>query len=312
MIINVKKIGYTSETTLGILEISEGDIRIDEQAIMAIDGATGNSGVAILRKRDGALYNVVSLTRESGEEPVRYKIEFKQFLNRVLRANKNIEYVYYEEPIIEYVTAVQNLMMLRSTVKELKIENEPYFNYLGYSEINNLKWKKIFISPDKLPQTSEAQKKAVRGRLLQYLPMLDNISQDEIDAICMGYASLRMIALGYAENELESKKKAKPFSYNVDFIGAEDIDTAIELFFSEKTKVPASVTKNGVMYVEIGGKSSFDKTIYQSMGIEDKLLVIGFSPDKYGDLILKYRLGSLSVMNSMIYAFVWRKARRHT
>ena len=71
------------------------------------------------------MYSCISVTRESGEEPVRYKVRLKELIAELLRENRNINYVYYEEPIIEYATAVPNLMMLRTTVQELKIENEP-------------------------------------------------------------------------------------------------------------------------------------------------------------------------------------------
>lgn len=293
-----------------VIEIEANDINVTEDAILAIDGSTSNSGLAILRKKDGALYNCMAISRESDEEPVRYKVRLKEFIKELLRANKNITYVYYEEPIVEYVSAVPNLMMLRTMVNEIKIENEPEFNYVGNSELNNRKWKKAFITPDKLPEKSEAQKKIVRDRLLQSLPMVENVTQDEIDAIAMGYAALKMMAMGYDEDELQSKKKAKKFQYNIDFVGADNESNAIEYFFECGNKVPASVIENGMKYIEIGQRADFDKTVYEEMGADDKLLVVAFPSDKHCDLVLKYRIGSIAALNDYIYAFVWRKARK--
>ena len=310
MKIEAKRVGLDSSGNAVVIGIDTKDIHVNEEAILSIDGSTSNSGLAILRKRDGAMYSCISVTRESGEEPVRYKVRLKELIAELLRENRNINYVYYEEPIIEYATAVPNLMMLRTTVQELKIENEPEFNYIGNSEINNKKWKKVFIAPEKLPDTSEAQKNVVRDKLIKYMPMLNAVSQDEIDAIAMGYAALKMVAMGYSEEELQSKKKAKPFQYNIDFVGAENEEFAVEYFFDSGTKVPASVLSNGIKYVEINKKANFDKTIYSEMGPDDKLLIIGFPSDEHSDLVLKYKIGTLAAMNSFLYAFVWRKARK--
>lgn len=291
-------------------EITQQDIVLNQESVIAIDGSTSNSGLAILNKSTGAMCACIAATRENKEDPVRYKINLKRFIAGLLREHRNITYVYYEEPIIEYASAVANLMMLRSMVTELKIENEPEFDYVGNSEVNNKKWKRVFMEPTKLPDKSEDQKRVVRERLLMYMPMLEGITQDEVDAIAMGFAAIKMTLAGYAENELESKKKAKPFQYNIEFVGADNENTAIEDFFASDIRVPTSVLNNGLRYVEIGPRANFDKTVYNEMSDEDKLLVIGFNSDKHCDLILKHKIGPLSATYSMLYAFVWRKARK--
>lgn len=309
MIVTARKIDLVNGVPT-LVQINLDSLNVKTDAVMAIDGSTSNSGVAILDRADGGLYACAALTREKGEEPVRYKVRFKEFIIDTLRKHREIRYIYYEEPTLEYATAIANLMMLRTSVEEIKIEHEQEFSYVGNSEENNLKWKKAFLAPSKVPAGSENQKKAVRDKLLSYMPMLEGITQDEVDAYCMGFAAIKMRNEGYAEDELQSKKKAKPFQYEVEFIGADNEEYAIEEFLSYELKVPAVVLENGLKSVNIGPRANFDKTVYEEMGQDDKLLIIGFPSDKHGDIILKYRIGELAAMNDRLYAFIWRKSRK--
>lgn len=291
-------------------EIPLEDIRVGNYAILAIDGSTSNSGLAILRESDGALMYSMCATRDSsGETPVHYKVRLKRQVTDILRRNKFIREVYYEEPVIANITAVANLFMLRTFIEEMIIENEPEFDYIKHYEISNMRWKKEFLAPAKIPQGTDNQKKAVREKIEMGLPFLNKVTQDEIDAICMGYVVCTYLKDGKSGEELQSKKKAHPFKYNITFIGAEqDDDMLVELW--DVFKGPKKLMENGISFTEIDGKRNFEKHIYETMGDEDKLLIIKFSSKHHGNLALQHKIGNLTAQYPYIYALVWRVTRK--
>lgn len=293
-------------------EVPLEDIKVDNYSILSIDGSTTNSGLAIHREYDGALLYSIKATRDSsGETPVHYKIRLKRAVMDILKRNKYITQVYYEEPVIANITAVANLFMLRTFVEEMIIENEPDFDYIKHYEISNMRWKKEFLAPDKVPQGTDNQKKAVRAKMEGYLPFLNAVSQDEIDAICMGWVATQYMRDDKGGGEaLKSKKKAKPFKYNIEFIGAdEDDNMLVELW--DIYKGPKKLLENGISFTEIDRKTNFDKHVYDTMGAEDdKLLIIKFSSKHHGDLILKHKVGNLSAQYEYLYALVWRVTRK--
>lgn len=292
-------------------EVPVEDIDISNYAIMAIDGSTRNSGIAIIRQFDGGLLYSISASRDtSGDEtPVQYKVRLKRAVKEILLKNRMIAEVYYEEPIIANISSVSNLFMLRTFVEELIVENEPTFDYLKHFEISNMRWKKEFLVPDKVPQGTENQKKAVREKLERALPFLNVVSQDEIDAICMGCVVVKTEKAGASGEELQSKKKARAFKYKVEFFGA-DSDEDLFADFWSLYGGPKSILENGVYLFDLGPRSDFDKTIYERMGSDDKLLVLKFASGKHGNVVLKHKIGGLAAQYKYIYAVVWRENRR--
>lgn len=291
-------------------EVPLEDIRVPQYAILAIDGSTSNSGLAIMRESDGALmYSMCATRDDSGETPVHYKIRLKRAVMDILRRNKYVQQIYYEEPVIHNITAVANLFMLRTFVEEMIIENEPEFDYIKHYEVPNMRWKKEFLVPDKVPQGSDNQKKAVRAKLEASLPFLNKVTQDEIDAICMGYVACKFLMNNQSGEELQSKKKVRPFKYNVLFIGADKDDDMLTELYDIYTG-PQKILENGIGFTEIPGRIDFDKHIYDTMGDEDKLLIIKFASKHHGNVILKHRIGNLAAQYSYIYALVWRVTRK--
>lgn len=287
------------------------DIRVPQYAILSIDGSTSSSGLAIMRESDGALmYSICAKRDASGETPVHYKIRLKRAVMDILRRNKYIQQIYYEEPVIHNITAVASLFALRTFIEEMIIENEPEFDYLKHYEVGNMRWKKEFLSPEKIPSGSDKQKKAVRTKAETYLPFLNKVTQDEIDAIAMGYVACTFLMKNQSGAELQSKKKVRPFKYNITFIGADkDDDMLTELY--DVYDGPEKILENGISFTEILGKTDFDRHIYDTMGQDDdKLLIIKFSSKHHGNIILKHRVGNLAAQYSYIYALVWRVTRK--
>lgn len=295
--------------------ISLEDIVIDTFAILTIDGSTSNSGLAIMRECDGALMYTITAKRDSNtkdETPVRYKLRLKRNVADILRRNKYITQVYYEEPVIGNITAIGNLFMLRTFVEEMIIENEPEFDYIKHYEVNNMRWKRLFLQPDKVPSGSDNQKKAVRDKLVSYLPFLKDVTQDEIDAIAMGFVACTCIKgdTNVAVEELASKKKTRPFQFETDFIGAESDELAL-MELMESYSGPEKLKDNSILFTELGRREKFKDKIYKSMGDDDRILFIKFESKHHGSLILEYDLGSLSVQYDYIYAVVWRRTRKY-
>lgn len=287
------------------------DINVQQYAILSIDGSTSNSGLAILRESDGALmYSMCATRDDSGETPVHYKIRLKRQVADILSRNKYIQQVYYEEPVVANITSVANLFMLRTFIEEMIIENEPEFDYIKHYEISNMKWKKLFLAPDKVPAGTENQKKAVRDKVELSLPFLNKVTQDEIDAICMGYVTCVHLINGGEAEELESKKKVRPFKYNVNFIGADKDDDMLTEFY-DVYNGPEKLLENGISFTEIKGKTDFEKHIYQTMGHDDdKILIIKFSSKHHGNIVLQHKIGQLAAQYDYIYAIVWRVTRK--
>lgn len=294
-----------------MMECALEDINVQQYAILSIDGSTSNSGLAILRECDGALMYSMCATRDaSGETPVHYKIRLKRQVADILRRNKYIQQVYYEEPVIANITAVANLFMLRSFIEEMIIENEPEFDYLKHYEVSNMKWKKLFLAPDKIPNGTENQKKAVRAKVEQGLPFLNKVTQDEIDAICMGYVACTTLKEGGSGDDLQSKKKVRPFKFNSVFIGADTDDNMLTEFY-DIYNGPKKLLENGISFTEIDGKAKFEQHIYNTMGPDDdKVLIIKFSSKHHGNVVLEHRIGNLAAQYNYIYAVVWRVTRK--
>lgn len=294
-----------------MMECALEDINVQQYAILSIDGSTSNSGLAILRESDGALMYSMCATRDaSGETPVHYKIRLKRQVADILRRNKYIQQVYYEEPVIANITAVANLFMLRTFIEEMIIENEPEFDYIKHYEISNMKWKRLFLAPDKVPSGTENQKKAVRAKVEQGLPFLNKVTQDEIDAICMGYVACTTLKEGGSGEDLQSKKKVRPFKYNSVFIGADTDDNMLTEFY-DIYNGPKKLLENGISFTEIDGKTKFEQHIYNTMGPDDdKVLIIKFSSKHHGNVVLEHRIGNLAAQYDYIYAVVWRVTRK--
>lgn len=289
-------------------EIKLDDVRTSAESIMSIDGSTDTTGVAIVRKSDIAFCYSIAFTREKDESPVQYKVRLKRSVTQLLRNNKDITEITYEEPFIGHITAVANLMMLRTFIEEIKVECEPEFDYINSYEINNQRWKKLFLAPDTVPPGTELQKKAVRTKLLTFLPFLETVTQDEIDATCMSIVAASHSIAGTTE-EIKTQKKQRPFQYNIQFIGAEDDDAMLDILM-ETYSGPDVVINNGILMTEMNGRGDFNKHIYKTMGAEDKLVIAKYKSKYYGNLTLEHKIGNLASSFDYIYALIWRKTRK--
>jgi hypothetical protein len=312
MILTTRQPVYDNNNQIVMGELPIENVAVSHPSILAIDGSTTNSGLALVRGYDGALLYTMSAKREKKtESPVHYKIRLKRAVADLLRRNKQINQIFYEEPIVENISAVSNLFMLRAFVEEMIIENEPEFNHIKNYEVSNMRWKKEFLAPDKVPVGTDRQKEAVRNKILKYLPFLDRVSQDEIDATAIGWvASLFSREGARVAEELESKKKARAFQYNVEFIGADDDDAMLNEFM-DTYRGPKKLMEVGVGFSSINKRENFDRHIYESMGDSDKLLIVKMESSGHGNIVLQHKIGNLAAQYDYIYSVVWRKTRKY-
>lgn len=307
----VKRPIYNAKGEIELQVIPKEEIVVPTYSLMGIDGATGNSGIAIVRESDAALLYLIDATRDkSVESPVRYKIMLKKEITELLRRNHYIHEVYYEQPIVGNVTAIPNLFMLRVFIEEMIIENEPEFNYLGNFEVNNTHWKKLLIGEEaKLPQQSDAQKAIVREYITSRIPVLSQCTQDCIDAFGLASVAAKNKQHGLDGKDLTPKKATRPFKYNSIFAAADD-DEAILTEFQDLYNGPEKLIQNGVSIVYINKREKFDKAVYEAMGDDDRILIVRFDSSSHGNLILEHNIGSLAAQYEYLYAIIWRANRK--
>ena len=296
-----------------LLDIEKDKLaQIKRDVMLGIDGSTSNTGISIIDYSSGNILGCMSLKREDDESAVRYKVRFKEYM-LYLMSTLSIKTIFYEQPFIDAdrPDSVKALFMLRTTIEEIKIEQEPRFDGIELIEVPNTKWKKALL-PDKVPNGTKAQKKAVRDYIVKTLPVLEGLTEDEYDGIGLGIAGFKAIRGGDA-TDLGANKKAKPFKYNVEFIGADDDTEFLEEYAEEvsKYKIPKVVLDNGAFIVSINGKGLFDNNVYKEMGDNDCVLIIKFSSKHHSNVVLEHRLAPLTHYN-FIYAVIWRKSRHIT
>lgn len=295
----------------GMKGIQIDDINIGERFIISVDGSTTITGVSLISLKGEPLYTIAFEHERDIENAVHYKVKLKREILKLIVNNiGELEYVFYEEPYIGYAQAIKNLFMLSTCIEELKFENEEEIGLLRTKDINNLKWKKQFLAPMKCPSGTELQKKAVRDKLEELFPHLFKvkITQDEVDATAMGIVSVNSLN-GGKEEELDTKKRVRPFKYNIEFKGADD-DAGIFTDVESITTAPIKVLENGIIFDSLNSRTSLDKKVYELMGGDDKLIILKFSSNTNGNLILKYNIGELANTYDYIYIFVWRATRK--
>jgi len=313
VIVNAKVFGYNEQRELDLIQIGLTDIQLTKKCIMALDGSTTRTGCAILEEDTGNIVALIAFERDKkgDESKVRYKVQLKRALYDILIRNKFIDKIFYEEPFVQYIDSAEALLMLRTSVEELIIENEPELDYINYIEVPNKKWKKLFLEPDPVPNGTDLEKAAVREKMIKYIPLMAKVSQDEIDAAALGFVSVKKVQNG-TEYELKSKKKITPFQYNIAFIGAESDDDMLQELADniKEFKIPQKVLNNGIKIKQIDGNGKFDNKVYDLMEDDDLLLVLRFSSRHHGNIILKHRVGYLAAQYDNMYALVWRKSRK--
>lgn len=278
-----------------------------KEYIMAVDGSTTNTGVAIFEKT-GKLVMLGAFAREPmRESPVRYKLILQSHLYDLLRNYRHITTVLYEEPCMDNISAIPNLYMLRPIIQEILITHEDELTGIKYMELANAKWKHTFLKEMKWGGSTERQKECIAARFAQEQPYLTGITQDEKDAYGMGKAYIETLD----KSSLESKKGLRAFKYNTAFVGMQTGTPSPEWLYETaiENKVPKKVLDD-IQLIQGNGSKNFERTILEGMGTHDRLLVLAYSSKKLGNLNLRFKLGELSQQFPYIAVLVWRTNRK--
>ena len=301
---------YSDENgNLGIKNVDRSEFKINGKVIIGIDGSSTCTGINFIEAESGYFVASMALERSHGESAVRYKVNFRKFMTELLD-EIDTDYIFYEEPFIGYAEASKVLFMIRSTVEEVIVENEPKFDHIKYTEVNNKRWKSKFVD-EKLLGNTELEKKAIREKVLSILPFLKDITQDEMDAFGLNWVG-RIAANEHTEDALKSHKKAKPFKYNIEFIGADNDDEFVEQYYDciDSFKVPEVLRSQNAAFFSIGSRGIFENYVYNYMGEDDKLLILKFKSTSHANVIIEHRIANIADSNDYIYAIVWRKSRK--
>lgn len=306
--------------------------------IIGIDGSSSRTGIAVAGVAEEALFGTMAIESNANEDYVRYKVRLKQTLKNFMDKHLGVlSHILYEEPFIGFTNATKVLMTIRTTVKEIMLENAPKYDSIKFVEVNNQRWKHLFLFPDRVPNGTDNQKIAVQQKIVRMFGEMvfeekcikktgETIkklifTEDECDSIGLCIAGLRRIKLGLDVEELKSKSKAKPFKYKIQFLTAtaENQDEAelrgAESFFdyNKVWKVPQRVVDNGIELLQLNGRGLFDKQVFEAMGQEDKLLIVSFKGGNYVDVILRNQRSDLCrdyASDEYIIAFIWRVTRK--
>ena len=301
----------------GIINYSTvSDVLVDKnkEYILGIDASTTCTGIVIYDRELRRPVWSLAAKREDTEGKVRYKLKLKKLLETLLMQNPSIQYSEYEEPFIEYADSASDLLALAPTVEEIKIENEPELDYLEHELVPNKRWKKALLG-DKLPSGSSLEKKAITKEIYRLYPFLCSVNglgeilhfttQDERDA--MGLCVAKDMELRGEVRELKAIK-VRPFKYEIEFVGGEDIDDAIE-YVHQLKRIPQIVRNNGMVVTELKRGEKFDTKILETIQNDDIIAVIGFNTNVAGNLYVKYKLASYKKYET-VYAIVWRSNRK--
>lgn len=288
------------------------DIKLNEEVSMGIDCSSTCTGLCIATKTGVPLYTF-AVKRDSGDDYILYKVKLKALFLKLFKQIPSLNQVYYEEPFLGYAESSKILLTLRTTIQEIKYENTPDFDYIKFNEVSNQTWKRLFLEPEmKVPGGKDAQKAAVRKKLEEvYFDCFKDLTQDEVDATAMTMVCTMKVLVGL-ENEITSSKKTKPFQYEVRFLGANTDEEMYDNFssISSKWKIPKKIVEDSYKLITLNGRGNFDDKVYASMGEDDRVIVLKYKSDKYGNITLAHRIGSLAHDYDFIYAVVWRKRRK--
>lgn len=332
-----------SAATNKFMKVTENELFLNScmgaQLYLSIDCSSTNTGMAVIDDGSNSLIGTIAVGREDGEDYIAYRLRLKEVLKRFMEGNVRVlKQIYYEEPFIGYASAAEVLYALKITVKEIILENAPRFDKIAFLEVSNKKWKKIFLSPEKVAGNTDVEKKQVQRKIMQMFgscvmrgeydkktkQVADVLifTEDECDAIGLGIACKKVRKTGIDDEELLSKKPVRPFKYNVEFevmpnTEYEDADAWVYENFStiiQKYKIPDIVVDNGVKIERLKGTGNFEKHVMNTMGNNDMLVILEYNAAKYTDALIKNGRSDLCSIGytkeDLMLAFIWRKSRK--
>ena len=291
-------------------QLEEITINTGETLALGMDCSSTCTGLCVTTVNGKILYTIAFI-RDKGDDFIRYKVKLKSFLVELFRRNPNLIYIFYEEPFMGFAESSKVLIALHTLVKEIQYENTPEFDYIEFREVSNQRWKKLFLFPTAVPSGTDAQKAYVRAKLELQFPYFKELTQDEVDASAMALVCTLKLLSGNVD-EVVSHKKLRPFKFKIQFIASDtDQDMLRQFANKEKSyKIPKALQKEFYPIIELSGRGDFKTKVCEAIGEEDRLVIVKYKSDKYGNITLEYEIGKLAASAKNLYAIVWRVQRK--
>lgn len=293
-----------------------------DKCLLSIDCSTTGTGIALIEMGTGSV-EVVAHTKqikkgEDEESLIEYRMRLKESIKKLLLENPGIFCVVYEPPVVGFNAHTTGVLFtLKGFAEEavLEIKKEYPERNLVYLEYINTKWKKHFFEPDSCPVATKLAKEAIKTKMMQYLitqgavgKELEQLTQDELDASAMGIAYRKLI-LTFREEEAITKKKQRPFKYELAIVSAEnEVDLLRKISSGEvQLPLPNRLKDKEMLFKEWVKRYGIEKFLFQDMAGLDMLIAYKVKVGVIGDLILKYRRSDLAAdAEATVYVIAWR------
>lgn len=289
-------------------------LSIQGGSVVSVDGSTSSTGITLLTLSGKPLASI-RITPDVKNDPIIFKLDLKRFMEWFMLSYTSLIEICYEEPVIEYLGNVKALFGLRTAIPEILVEQKDVLNNrIKFIETPNGLWKRIFLAPAKMPNGTNLQKEAVRNKLIQMYPWVNDpsFSEDECDSMAFGIAYCSQSVNGL-EDQMQSSKKITPFKFNARIIGANSDDDFMEEFVYRKKqlRLPKRLSTDiELTPIELPGTGRFDKHVFKLMGSDDKLLVVKFKSKYYAPIRFEYDTDNESLDYDYAYALIWRNSKK--
>lgn len=172
-----------------VQEIHVPNFKANEEGfVLFFDQSTTSTGVSLYTAETGLLVGAGFVKRGKFEDKDKFRIALKNFVLKCC-LTQPVKALYYEEVYGgNSYGASEDLNQLKTIFKDIKNE---YCNGLLVEPVNNKKWKKRFLHPEKVSRMGTAAEKAqIKTRCLRDFPVLATLKlpQDTFDAVGIGEA----------------------------------------------------------------------------------------------------------------------------
>ena len=168
--------------------------------IIGVDGSGSSTGVFLFGLSEDKTKKIplyaLNFTRSNNETFVEFRVCYKRFFRELLKSCK-VTRLYYEEPVVDYFSAVPVLYSLRTVLEEILVEDsEELCMRTKLFYVSNSTWKKWLrvYAGDKAADYPENPKEFARALFLDNVELcMDDkepaLALDVTDAFALGFIS---------------------------------------------------------------------------------------------------------------------------
>jgi len=236
---------YISDLS-GSCVTDEGVIIAKEKLLLFADPSTMRTAISLFNEKGVYLATILFSRKLDVEDPVKFKIDIKKYLNKFMSKNSIVKIIY--EDVYDNGrnnAAYQSLILIRDVFRELKYE----YN-VDVEDVKNTEWKARLLYPNKIHRDLD-HKKLIRD-YIQRIPQFNAMEikeQDVYDSIGIGLAYFRVANKELPERLLEKKKKVSTrFNITQEFIFVDPNDMDFDI---SNTEISEYCKKKGLISIDI-------------------------------------------------------------